>query len=48
MVALDSTWARIGGVTGLLVAVAVGFVALANLLTDAEAEPPRAEGSRLR
>jgi cytochrome bd ubiquinol oxidase subunit II len=47
MVALDSTWARIVGVAGLLLSVASGFVALTNLLTAAEAEARPAKNPRL-
>jgi hypothetical protein len=47
MVALDSTWARIVGVAGLLAAVAVAFVALVELLTAVDAESPQADEPRL-
>jgi cytochrome d ubiquinol oxidase subunit II len=47
MVALDSTWARIVGVGGLLAAVAVAFVALVELLTAVDAESPQADEPRL-
>jgi cytochrome d ubiquinol oxidase subunit II len=48
MIALDSTWARIVGVAGLLGSVSAGFVALGSLLASAEAEASGPENPGLK